>query len=122
MTEQNESPSGDDIQDAINRAESLAERIEEYREKAEAIDAAYMRRNEHRTPTLDEMPYGEELIRTESLPDELSTAIDELNSINAGTLQGDEARAAFESAIETIGNAEDTLGDCTPIDDDEDED
>ena len=123
MSEQNKLPSDDDIQNTIERAEVIVERLEEYRERAEAIDAAYLRRNEHRTPTLDDMPYGEELIRTKSLPEELNIAIKELISINSGARQGDDALAAFESARETIKDAEDTLEDCTPVEDeDEDED
>ena len=104
------------VLDAIGRAESLTEQIEDYREKATEIDAAFSRSNGHRPLSLDEMPYGEELIRTAELPAELDQALQDLRKIVDGKLQGEEAKATLESALETIENAQSTIEDCTPID------
>lgn len=77
MTEGNDTTAtldSNDVQTELERAEIILERVEEYREAAERIDGKYSRANEHRSPSLNEMPYGEELIRTKDLPGSLSEA------------------------------------------------
>lgn len=125
MTERNEAtltPDSDDVQNALERAEILLERVEEYREAAERIDGNYSQANAHRSPSLEEMPYGEELIRTEDLPEKLCEVAKSLSSILDKKFDDETAKAVFESAVEIINDAEATLEECTPIEDNEAED
>ncbi|MEA9749293.1 hypothetical protein VDF76_20345 [Xanthomonas campestris pv. raphani] len=125
MTEGNDTTAtldSNDVQTELERAEIILERVEEYREAAERIDGKYSRANEHRSPSLNEMPYGEELIRTKDLPGSLSEAAKKLRAILEAKFDGRAAKAAFESVVKTIDDAEATLEDCTPIRESEAED
>lgn len=120
MTTKDEMPTAphpDEVQAALERAEDVREKIEDYREAAEQADAAYSRANEHRAPSLEDLPFGEDLIRTEDFPTLLVIAEESLRAILDQRITGADSAVAFQSAVETIDDAAATLDDCTRIQD-----
>ena len=117
-----EPPSPEAVEDALELAESLQEEINDYREQAQIIDNRFEAENEHRNLSLDDMPYGEELIRTRELPAELEHAIGLLSKIDEGKLLPEESALAFKEAESIIENAQSTIDDCTELSSDEEDD
>lgn len=122
MTERNNAAAtsgSDDVQAELERAKNLLKRIKVYRKAAEQADEKYTQEytqtNENRSPSLDEMPYSEELIRTKDLPNSLSQAAKNLQAILDNKVAGQDPQIVFESAVEAIDDAEATLEDCIPI-------
>ncbi|MDO9168556.1 MAG: hypothetical protein Q7U18_05605 [Methylobacter sp.] len=110
-----ELPSTDEIQDALEKASILREEVDHYRSTAQEIDDEFKRANEDRHPTLDDMPYGEELIRTRELPHRLDQAIGLLTQIDEKKLSPKDASDAFEEAETIIEDARNTIDDCTAL-------
>lgn len=117
-------PSQDDVMEAINEASELRDEIIEYRNRAQKIDDDFVEQHDEDAQEiyLDILPYGEELVRTSDLPDALDDSIDSLKQIlNNKT---DNPKQEYESTLECIKDARDTLEDCTelPKDDEDEED
>lgn len=116
-------PSEDDVRDAINDGGNLLQILLNYRVEASRIDGSIIDSTDHYVP-LDSLPYGEELIRTQPLPNKVQDAISTLQMIENGFLSAELAAAAFEKSQEAIQSAQDTLDDCRslPESDDDDDD
>ncbi|MCY1382320.1 hypothetical protein D9M69_703340 [compost metagenome] len=79
-----------------------------YRACAGQIDAEVESQNEDRRLSLDDLPYGEEMVRTKELPLALKRA--------ARLLDGEKVTAqAFNEARDIVLDAQTTLDDCTPL-------
>lgn len=117
-------PSRDDVMEAINEASELRDEIIEYRNMAQKIDDDFVEQHDEDAQEiyLAILPYGEELVRTSDLADALDDSIGNLKQIlNNKT---DNAEQLYESALECIKNARDTLEDCAelPKNDEDEED
>jgi phospholipid N-methyltransferase len=117
-------PSQEEIQELLDQGKELLEKLVHYRGEASKIDNQVIDSTNSHVP-LDNLPYGEELIRTEQLPTQVQEAIDKLATISEGHLSPEDAVEEFENSEEAIQSAQDTLDDCREIpdsDSDEDED
>ena len=121
MSETSQPPSNEEIQDLLNDAQQLLGNLINYRQEASRIDAKVENSTDDYVP-LDNLPYGEELIRTKALPEEVKKTIQILEDISDGYVQPNEITSLFQKAEETIEEARGTLEDCTPLPEDEDED
>ena len=111
-----EEPSAENVQELLEEAENLQEQINGYRDVAQRIDDKFRHDNEDRNLCLDDIPYGEELIRTEKLPDNLVKAFVLLTKISEGGIaQKDAIINAFEVAEQLIEDARDTIDDCKTL-------
>lgn len=108
-------PNNEEIQETLERAESLLAEVKHYRSEAQEIDDRFTRKNEDRRLSLDDMPYGEELIRTRELPTSIEMAIALLTKIETGKVSSTDAIQAFQKAEEIIQDARDTIDDCTSL-------
>lgn len=124
MSKQNEQsqPMDSDVQEKPQEANDLMERLNHYQDVAGAIDARFERENEHRNLTLDDMPYGEELIRIGGATESVEYAIEQLEKIETGKISGREACEAFDAATDAIEEACATLEDCKKLPDEESDD
>jgi hypothetical protein len=98
----------------IDRAEELLEEVNNYRDQAGTIDEKVRNQSDNYVP-LDNLPYGEEMIKTRELPNDLEVVISMLNN-------DDITKEELESATESIEEVEQTLSGCTDLpsyDDDE---
>jgi hypothetical protein len=122
--DQPKAPSSEELQDALQAASGLQDDLDHYRDVAEGIDGDFRKENEDKRLSLGDLPYGEELIRTRELPENVAEAIALLTSIDDGKLAGADAGEAFQQAESIIEDARSTLNDCTPLppDDEDDED
>lgn len=116
-------PSQEEIQDLLEQGQELLEKLAHYRREASRIDDQVINSTDHYVP-LDDLPYGEELIRTEDLPNQVQEAINKLEVISEGHLAPEAVAEDFKDAEEAIQIAQDTLDDCTetPDTDDDEED
>lgn len=104
-----EAPSEEATEQLATAIQDTLDHVLDYRARAEEIDAAFERAHEDRRLTLDDMPFGEELIRTESLPAQLRCAaslLPDAESVTAETYNT--ARAAVVEALEIVA-------DCTEL-------
>lgn len=108
-------PDPDDVQDLLDLVPELHEEVEHYRSEAEWNDDRYKAQNEDRRISLDDLPYGEELIRIRPLPHMLKRAESLLNQIVKNKLTSKDASEAFEEASELVENTRSTLADFTPL-------
>lgn len=112
----------EEVQYALVRAKGLLEEVNNYRDVAESIDERFKPANEHRQLTLDDMPYGEELIRTRELPANLEGAIARLEKLANGNVPVTQAREELQAVQEVIEEARNILDDCTRLPSTEGED
>lgn len=70
---------------------------------------------------LDNLPYGEELIRIEKLPTQIQAEISNLEGILKDHIPQNVASKNFKKAEKTIQDAQDTLDECTKIPDSNDD-
>lgn len=118
-----EAPSTDEIQYALQTAVNLQNEVDHYRTTATAIDEQFESRNDDRRLSLDDMPYGEELIRTREFPKNLEQAITLLTNVEQVGLSPTEATELFQKAEAIIEDVRSTLDDCQALPpEDEDED
>ena len=105
-----------EIEELIGRGLEVKQQIEEYREEAISIDEDYKARHPDLDYIpLDDLPYGEEIIRTEDLPVQVAEAIERLESVN---LEKDSVTTVVEVIEETrraIDDAQSTVDDCTDL-------
>lgn len=124
-----------EIEELVDLGSEVKQEIEDYRDEALAIDEDYRARNEHRNYIpLDDLPYGEEILRTERLPAEIDEAIDRIESINLDKNSVTEVVEILQEVRRVIEDAKSTVDDCTDLplssepeenvfdEDDEDED
>lgn len=110
-----DAPDAETTAEKLAEAKELGERVAEYRYQATAIDDEFERKNEDRNYGLDDLPFGEELIRTRDLPTEIATAQKLLERIQSGEL-GDPASARdFQRAALIVEDVEATLSDCKSL-------
>lgn len=108
-------PDAEATADMLTQAEELGERVADYRDRATAIDDEFERNNEDRNYGLDDLPFGEELIRTRELPFEIHTAQQLLERIQSGELDDAAAARDFQRAALIVEEVETTLTDCKSI-------
>lgn len=108
-------PGNEEIREALERAENLLEAVNNYRKVAQGIDEQFERANEDRRLSLDDMPYGEELIRTRDLPIAIEKAIDLLTHIETGEVSSTNLLQTLQKVEEIIEDARNTLDDCTAL-------
>ena len=110
-----ELPDGDETAELLQAIEVLCERVEEYHDEASVIDDEFRRQNEDRNFGLDDLPYGEELIRISDFPSQLADAQKLLVNIQSSALTNQDAVDSFKRAMEIAQEVESTLDDCTPL-------
>lgn len=110
-----EMPDPEDVIDAQHTASELLDEVEKYRSEAQWHDDRFTDANEHRTLHLDDLPYGEELIRTRPLPGNLTNAIGLIEKISEGKLPPKDAETAFKEAMNLIEGARSELDDCKDL-------
>jgi hypothetical protein len=108
-------PSLDEVEDLSNQVSDLKEEVEEYRSEAEWIDSRYEAQNEGRRISLDDLPYGEELIRIRPLPEMLNRSESLLKKISKNDLGPNEKSDAFDEANQLLEEARATFDDLTPL-------
>lgn len=113
----------EDVRDAIDAVDALSCDIAHYQEVAGAIEEEFDRLNEDRKVTLDDLPYGEELIRIDKAAEAVRDASNLLRRLDKGRLQGVRAEDALVNALAKIEDARSILVDCKdlPPDDPDDE-
>jgi predicted RNase H-like nuclease (RuvC/YqgF family) len=110
------------IQGLMDEGERVKEKIEEYKAAAEAADARYKAKHSHRNYIpLDDLPYGEENIRLNGVPEAVEDELAKLKALNMNTHSVAVVAKVIEEAREKIENAESEVDDCTPIETSEDE-
>jgi hypothetical protein len=110
-----DAPDVETTAEMLTKAEELGERVAEYRYRATAIDDEFERKNEDRNYGLDDLPFGEELIRTRDLPSEIATAQKLLERIQSGELGDAAAAGDFQHAALIVEDVETTLSDCKSL-------
>lgn len=114
-----------EIDALVSQGEQVKEKVEDYRDRASAIDEAYRRRNEDRNNiSLDDLPFGEELVRTSGLTEQLERVIKKLEAVDLNTQPVAVVAKQINDAREIIDNADAEVDDCTslpPEDEDEDD-
>lgn len=108
-------PDAETTAEMLMKAEELSERVAEYRYQARAIDDEFERKNEDRNYGLDDLPFGEELIRTANVPSDIVAAQQLLNRIESGELDAAAAARAFQRAALIVEDVETTLTDCKSL-------
>lgn len=105
-----------EIEELIGQGLEVKQEIEDYRDEAISIDEDYKVRHQDRNYIpLDDLPYGEEILRTENLPTEVEEAIDRLENVS---LERDSVTTVVEVIEETrriIEGAKSTVDDCTDL-------
>lgn len=115
-------PSNDEIQEALDSAEQVRDEVVHYRNVAQDIDDRFERENEGRRLYLDDLPYGEELIRTRDFPELLDQSIKDLKDIADGNVPAEKIPQLFQDASQVIEDAGSTLDDCTSLPPEDEED
>lgn len=108
-------PSREEVEEAINEASELRDKIIDYRNSAQKYDDDFVEQHDEDAQEihLDILPYGEELIRTSELPDALRKVIDNLNRMLINETSNTEQ--VYASALGCIEEARNTLENCSDI-------
>ncbi|MGF6267041.1 hypothetical protein OKW49_008035 [Paraburkholderia youngii] len=101
-------PTNEQVEDLQSVVCAVQEKVLHYRDCAGHVDDDFRNANEHRRIGLDDLPYGEEMVRTQDLPAKLAKAVRLLESESVTT-------SAFNEAREAVVTATETLDDCTPL-------
>lgn len=104
-----------DVENLAERLAALSEAIDDYRTSAELEANRFHDRHEDEEVPPEEVPYGEDLSRTEDLPSELARAERLLDQHCSGELSSDVAKNAFEEANGIAERAQKILADCTDL-------
>lgn len=112
IDEEVELPTAQDLEDKLDEAISLLDKTREYRMVAGSIDQEVIGRSERYVP-LDNLPYGEEMLRTESFESQLLSSI--ANIEGAFKLPAEEQAVIFDEVREVIDEIASTLDDCTDL-------
>ena len=108
-------PTNDEIQEALDSANQVLDEVIHYRNVAQDIDARFERENEGQRLSLDDLPYGEELIRTRDFPESLEQSIKNLENIADGNVPPENVPQLFKNASQVTEDARNTLDDCTSL-------
>ncbi len=103
-----------EVNDTIEEAQVLKDKIRNYQTVAGLIDDAVKDKSENYVP-LDNLPYGEERIRLRDVPETLDHAIELLQSTMERKLTTEEVANNFAEATEIIEDANSIMRDCTPL-------
>ncbi len=113
----------EEVQELQEEAIKLKDKIEDYRDRGQEIDDKFMLDNEdNKNLTLDDIPYGEEILRTENLPENLDEAIYLLAKIDKEKVLSKDAIDAFNEAKKVIEHAREEFDDCIHLPPEEDDD
>lgn len=105
-----------EIEKLVDQAQEVKVEIEDYLDEAVAIDEAYERKNAHRDCIpLDDLPYGEEILRTENLPDQIENVIEKLGKLDLDKDSVTTVITVIEDARRVIEDAKSTVDDCTDL-------
>jgi len=111
-----EIPSKKDIQEQIQRAEEIKERIIDYIEKAEIINENSRSEDDDRYRPLEAVPYGEEYRILEDYPELLEKTIDSLQSIDKkNDLTDEDILDIYDASDNIIELADSKLDNCRPL-------
>jgi hypothetical protein len=112
------------IQELVSRAEEVAEEAENYLAVATEIDNRKKARDPRDYVPLDDLPFGEECIRLDGVPDALRALADNLQTVNLETISVSNFSQLLDDAEEHINDAKSTIDDCSelPSQDGEDDD
>jgi hypothetical protein len=106
----------EEIGELISRGQEVKEKVEDYLDEAISIDEDYKHRNEHRNYIpLDDLPYGEEILRTQHLPEGIDEVINSLEEIDFDKQSVTAVTEAIEEARRVIEDADSTVDDCTDL-------
>lgn len=106
----------EEIDELLNRGEEVKEKVEDYLDEAISIDEDYKNRHQDRNYIpLDDLPYGEEILRTERLPEEIGEVIEALEKIDFDKQSVTVVLETIEEARRVIENADSTVDDCTSL-------
>lgn len=109
------SPDADEIADLGQQVKQLAAEVKDYRLVAQEIDDQFERNNENRRLTLDDMPFGEELIRTRDLFQNLRSAAEIIAKLKRNKLKPEKTVEAYEQVATIIEESRAVLDDFTPL-------
>lgn len=102
-----------DEEELAERLDEVAEKIDGYLARAEDINHDFISRHDKYVP-LDDIPYGEEVLRLREFPKSLEAAQSGLDLLPDG--QPDSVRQDLLKEIEElVEEAESTLDDCTEL-------
>lgn len=105
-----------EIEELIGQGLDVKQEIEDYRDEAISIDEDYKARHQDRNYIpLDDLPYGEEILRTESLPADVEEAIGRLESVSLDTDSVTTVVKVIEETRLIIEGAKSTVDDCTDL-------
>lgn len=108
-------PTDAELSEALETLTNLKTEIETYQDAASAIDEEFKQNHESQHLSLDDLPYGEELVRTgESLKDLDRGAAFLAKCVfkNLGTANSEQF---FNDALSLIEEARSTLDDCKKL-------
>lgn len=98
------------IEELIEQAESLKEDAEATIGYAQSINNEVVNRSEHYVP-LDDQPWGEELVRTDDMIEEIESVINELEHAREEE-DLTKVLGIVKSAEDIINDRQDTFDDC----------
>ena len=106
----------EEIDELLNRGQEVKEKVEDYLGEAISIDEDYKNRNDHRNNiSLDDLPYGEEILRTQHLPAEIDVTLQSLEEIDFDKQSVTAVTETIEEARRVIEEADSTVDDCTDL-------
>lgn len=106
--EADSNPNSEQTEQLEQAVAEMQEAVSHYRSCAGEIDDDFRKANEHRRLSLDDLPYGEEMVRTKGLPASLCHAAQLLEPEPV-------SMAAFNEARAIVIEAHETLEDCTSL-------
>ena len=105
-----------EIDELVNQGLEVKQKIEDYLDGAISIDEAYKAKHQDQNYiSLDDLPYAEEIIRTEGLPASIEEVIQKLEDINLENTSVTAVSEAIDDARKVIIEAEETVDDCTDL-------
>lgn len=105
----------DEVQELIEKAEDIADEVEEYLDVATAIDDNKKASDPRNYVPLDDLPYGEERCRLDRAPEGMRSLAEELRALDVERMPLGELDKTLEEAREAIDGVKATLDDCTPL-------
>lgn len=105
-------PDPADLEFNLGEVMQLYHELLVYRQEAQQIDDEFLATTRKENLTLEDMPYGEELIRTRGLPRQVERAIQYLESVDDEGVSAAMANERFQAALSASDDARRTLDDC----------
>lgn len=110
------------LQELIDIAEDVADETEKYLDVASEIDHRKRVNDPREYVPLDDLPFGEECARLDGAPSALRSLASELAVVPVAQMPLGELIKKIEEAEEQIEEVKSTLGDCTPLPNNNDDD